>query len=134
MSSRFNLKPQLVANAVSLNQDGYSIITNINSISEVGYTLSWTAGAVGALQVEVSNDYAPASNSSSSEYPNSGTWVAIPLLLNGTTVSTTIAVSGSAGSAYVDIVGISAAYIRVHFVYSSGTGGSFNATLAGKVA
>jgi len=134
MSSRFNLKPQLVANAVSLNQDGYSIITNINSISEVGYTLSWTAGAVGALQVEVSNDYAPASSSSSSEYPNPGTWVAIPLLLNGTTVSTTIAVSGSAGSAYVDIVGISAAYIRVHFVYSSGTGGSFSATLAGKVA
>ena len=134
MSSRFNLKPQLVANAVSMNADGFSIVTNINSISEAGYTLSWTSGAVGAIQVEVCNDYVPSGPQVIPEDPSVGTWVAIPLLLNGSTVSTTIAVSGSAGTAYVDIVGISAAYIRVHFVYTSGSGGTFSATLAGKVA
>lgn len=126
MSTRFNLKPQLVANAISMSADGFSLVTDINSISAAGYTISWSSGASGTFQVEVSNDYVPAGPNTQESQPNSGTWVAIPL-------SSSISSSGSAGTAYADIVGISAAYIRLHFVHTSGSGGAFNATLAGKV-
>ena len=124
MSTRFNLKPQLVAKAVSMNADGYSLITNINSISGLSYAINWGAGASGNFLVEVSNDYVPADGSQALA-ANPGTWTSLPL-------SVPVSSTGAAGSAFADIQ-TQAAYARVHFVYTAGTGGTFSVTLAGKV-
>ena len=126
MSTRFTLLPQQVATAVSMSADGYSTVTNINAISALGYTISWTNGALGTFQVEVCNDYVPSPAGVIPNDPANGTWVPV-------TLTTPVTSTGTANTAYIDIVGISAAWVRLHFVYSSSTGGTFSATLAGKV-
>lgn len=126
MSTRFNLQPQEVAEAISMSADGYSQITNINSIPTYGYTITWTNGASGSFVVEVSNDYVPPGPNLYNLPPNAGTWTTLPL-------SPAVATTGTAGSAYMDVLVTSAVYTRLHFVHSSGSGGTFTATLGGKV-
>ena len=126
MSSRPLFRPQIVATAVSMSADGFSSYTNINMISALGYTVSWTNGASGTFQVEVCNDYVSPTPGVQDAPANTGTWVPIVL-------STPVATTGTAGTAYIDVVGISAAWIRLHFVHTASTGGTFTAVLAGKV-
>jgi hypothetical protein len=124
--SRPLLRPEKVANALSLNGTTHSSPTNINMISAVGYTLTWTNGASSTFTVEVSNDYVPSPPGVNPVVPASGTWVAIPL-------STAVTSSGTAGSAYIDVVGISAAWIRLTATNSASSGGTWTATVAAKV-
>lgn len=124
MPTRFNLKPQQVAKTVSMNADGYSLVTNINSISGVSYTLSWTNGASGNFLVEVCDDYSDGMGLSQTP-PQAGSWTSLPL-------SASIATTGTAGTAFADIV-TQAAFIRIHFQKTGGSGGTFSATIAGKV-
>jgi hypothetical protein len=109
-----------------MSADGFSLDTNINNISAVGYNISWTNGASGTFQVEVCNDHVIPPGNTVPVSTQSGTWV--PLTLTVPVTST-----GTANTAYIDIVGVSAAWIRLHFVHTSGSGGTFTATLAGKV-
>lgn len=124
--SRPLFRPEVVASALSLNGTTHSLPSNINMISAVGYTLTWTDGASSTFTVEVSNDYVPSPPGVIPKDPAAGTWVTLPL-------NNAVTSSGSAGSAYVDVVGISAAWIRLTATNSSGSGGTWTATLAGKV-
>lgn len=126
MSSRPLLRPQVVANALSMNGTISSDPSNINMVSAVGYTITYTDGASGDFTVEVSNDYVPTPEGVIPNPSNAGTWVALPL-------SVDISTTGTAGSAYADIVGISAAWIRLTFTNSGDSGGTFTAVVAGKV-
>lgn len=122
MSSRPELKAFPVITAASMGADVISPPSNINQITYVGYTVSWTGTPTGSFSVEVCNDavYLP-----NGQYvAGTGTWVAL-------TLSSSVSASGSAGSAFIDIDGVSAAFIRLHYTRSSGTG-TLNATVAGK--
>jgi len=127
MSSRPLFRPQSVASALSMTTSTtVGEASNINMISAIGYTITWGSGASGTFTVEVSNDYVPPGKGVVPFPPNTGTWVPI-------TLSTTVATTGTAGSAYIDVVGISAAWIRPRFTNTSGSGGTWSATVAGKV-
>lgn len=126
MSSRPLLRPQVVANALSMTTTHHSSPTNINMVSAAGYTVVWTNGSLGDFSVEVCNDYIPSLPGVVPNDPAAGTWVPVEL-------SHSVSSDGSANSAYIDIVGISAAWIRLTFTHTSGSGGTFTATLAGKV-
>lgn len=105
-----------------------SLPTNINMISEFGYTLSWTNGASGTFTVEVCNDFVASTVDTQGVVPspqNAGTWVTL-------TLSTPVVSTGTAGTAYLDIVGISAAWARLKFTNTASTGGTWTATIAGK--
>lgn len=103
-------------------------------ISAVGYTLNYTSGASGTFSVQVSNDYVPTPPGVVPTDPDAGTWVSIPMSVSGGAPTLTpVVTSGAAGSAYLDVVGISAAWIRLSFTNTSGSGGTFTATIAGKV-
>lgn len=125
MSSRPLLRPQLVANAISMDATASSIPSNINMLSAASYTLSWENGAHGDFTVEVSNDYVPDPSGVIPQEPADGTWVALPL-------SNAVSTTGTAGTAFIDVVGTSAAWIRLTFTNTSNTGGTWTATLAGK--
>ena len=130
MSSRPLLRPQVVANALSMTTaDTYSLYTNINMIPVFGYTVSWTNGASGNFTVEICNDYSPPSPDKQgvlNTQADTGTWVAL-------TISPSVSTSGTAGTAYIDIVGTSAAWVRMHFHNTASTGGTWTAEIAGKV-
>lgn len=96
----------------------------------VSYGLSWTGvSPVGTAQVQVSNDY--------SQYPdgtvrNPGTWTTLELNVAGTP-SMTIPITGSPGTAFIDIDQIAAYAIRLVYTAASGTG-SLQAVYNGKAA
>jgi len=101
-----------------------SLITNINMISCVGYTLSWTGTPTGTFSVEVSQDYIQPVGVQP-EQLDSGTWVPV-------TLSNPVVAAGVADTAFIDIDVTGAAYIRLKYTRTSGTG-TLNATMAGKV-
>jgi len=124
MSSRPELKPFKVITNAPATADVISIPTVINTFSLVGYTVSWSSGVVGSFNVEVCNDAQFEVNGN--YIAGTGTWVAI-------TLSTPVTATGTAGTAFIDIDAISAANMRLHFVFTSGSG-TINATVAGKAA
>lgn len=126
MSSRPLFRPELAANAVSMTTTSTSLISNINTISAIGYTISYGAGSSGTFTVEVSNDYAPTQAGVVPSPADAGTWVTLP-------TTPAVASTGSAGTAFIDVVGTSAAWIRLRFTNTAGSGGTYSATLAGKV-
>jgi hypothetical protein len=126
MSMRPQLKPQVVVNAAAMTADVYSSPSNINGFGDVSYNLNWTGTPTGTFLVEVCNDYVPSPPGVIPKEPQSGSWVAL-------TLSTSVTASGSAGIAAIDIVGTSFAWIRLHYVFTSGTG-ALTATVAGKAS
>jgi hypothetical protein len=126
MSSRHILTPQVTLNAPTLTADVYGSPTNINGISICSYTIVWTGTPTGTFNIEVCNDYVPNPEYSSSVDSSTGSWV--PLVL-----SVAIAATGSANFAFGDVDTCGAAWIRVHYVFSSGSG-TAKATISGKSA
>lgn len=124
MSSRPLLRPQQVITNGDMSSDVTSLVTNINMISCVGYTISWTGTPTGTFSVEVSQDYIQPVGVQPDQL-NSGTWVPV-------TLSTSVAATGGADTAFIDIDVTGAAYVRLKYTRVSGTG-TLNATLAGKV-
>lgn len=119
MSSRTNLRPEPVMNASSMAADITSTPTILQSLTGVGYAVSWTGSTpIGTLSVQASNDYSLYPNGTVN---NSGTWTTIYLNVNGTP-STTIAVSGNTGNGFIDIDKTMAYAIRLIYTRSSGTG------------
>ena len=126
MSSRPLFRPEKVANNLSMSTTTHSSASNINMVSAFGYTVVWGSGASGTFAVEVSNDYVPTPPGVVPSNSSTGTWVPV-------TLTTPVASTGTAGSAYIDIVGISAAWARLTFTNTGGSGGTYTATIAGKV-
>ncbi len=126
MSSRPLLKPQAVLTAQSMAASFTSLITNVNMISILSYTLAWTGTPTGTFTVEVSNDYVPTQHGVLDPAANTGTWVALVL-------SVTVAATGADGSAFIDVDTMGAAWVRLKYTRDSGTGAA-TATIAGKCA
>lgn len=123
MATRPFIAPFQVVTNGSMGASITSLITNIQQISYVGYTVSWTGAPVGSISVQVCNDY---DTNPDGSVRSAGTWVPIAL-------STPISPSGTADSAFIDIVGISSAWIRLVYTRTSGTG-VLNAVVDGKVS
>lgn len=126
MSQQPQLKPQKVITNASMGASIVSLITNVNLFSIFSYNLSWTGTPTGTFSVEVCNDYEPSPAGVLQSPAVAGNWV--PL-----TLSTPVVAAGSADTAFIDIDITGAAWVRLKYTRSSGTG-TLNATLAGKSA
>lgn len=130
MSTRTRLAPYKVITAGSMAGSLVSQVTTLQTITHVGYFLTWTGTApVGTASVQVSYDYS--ANPSSNVVANAGTWNTLTLDVGGTP-SQTITISGATGTASVDLV-TAAPYIRLIYTFTSGTG-TVTAWISGKVA
>ena len=130
MSTRTNLRPQVVILAGDMSGDITSEPTIMQSLSGVGYTFSWAGTApVGTLSVEVSSDYELEANGT---VKNPGTWTTLVLNLLGVPVLS-VPISGNTGTAALDITKTMFYAIRTVYTRGSGTG-SLTATVTGKVA
>lgn len=128
MSVRPFLLPQIVFNKVATNTTKTSLITNVNRISLVSYTINWENGVTGTITVEASNDYTEPSTISENPL-NPGNWVTIPLTVP-------VAPAGTANSALITIPQACPAWVRIRFTDTSGgtNTGKLTAYISGKVA
>ncbi len=124
MASRPILEPQQVITNGNMTSAITSMVTIITNLSMMSYTYTWAGTSpVGAVSVQVSNDY---SLNSDGSVGNSGTWNTLPL-------SDSAAVSGNSGSGMIDIDQIGAYAIRTVYTPTSGTG-TLQCFFKGKVA
>src|SRR5271166_2510462 len=113
MSAKTILKPYQVVSNGNMSTTITSNPTNVQMIDNAGYSLAWTGVPVGTFSFQCSADYTPGTYPS--DYPaNPGTWTTM-------TLSANITASGSPDNAYVDLTLLSAPWIRVQYVPSSGT-------------
>ncbi len=130
MSSRTNLRPQVVIEDGDMSDDIISDPTILQSITKVSYELDWTGTSpIGTASVQVSNSY---SLDPSGQVLNSGSWTTLTLSLNGAPVSS-IPITGNTGTAFIDIT-VTAGYAS-RLVYTATSGvGTLNAIVNGKVS
>lgn len=86
--------------------------TDIRAQDNVGIQLMWTGNAVGTFDVQISVDH---KQDSVGNVLEDGTWVSLPL-------NPAIAAAGASDSGTFDLNQLSAAYIRVVYTRTSGTG------------
>jgi hypothetical protein len=127
MSTRTTLRPTQVipspqgspANSGDMTLSLTSAPTILQSLSKVGYALSWSGSSpVGTVSVQCSNDY---SLNATGTVENAGTWNTMTLSYNGSSV-TTVPVTGNTGSGFIDIDATAAYAIRLIYTPGSGTG------------
>ncbi len=129
MSTRTNLRPQVVINAGSMAGNLTSLPTVLQSLTGVGYSLVWTGTTpVGTVSVQVSNDYALNPNGT---VANAGTWTTVTLQVSGSFV-TTVPISGNTGNGFINLQELNAYAIRLIYTAGSGTG-SLTVIFNGKV-
>lgn len=113
-------------NPIFLNQSMTSTVSSkpefIGQMSYIGFDLAWTGTPTGSFTVEVSNSY---SVDATGKTKNAGNWVAL-------TLSTSVTATGSPNSAFIDIDGVAASWIRLTYTPSASTG-LLTAYLSGKV-
>lgn len=121
MSSRPQFNPYPVINAKSMATSLTSDVTVIQKLSMPSYSYSWTgASPVGAVSVEISNDY---SQNLDGSVKNAGTWTAIYFQLNGgSTLVNSAPVTGNTGNGFIDVPITGAYAIRTRYISTSGTG------------
>lgn len=133
MSSRPSAGPTKVINngnmaTATLTSD----VTLLPHLSMLSYGYSWTGTTpVGAVSVEVSNDYKVGPNGAALNAATA-TWNTLTFLYNGALV-TSIPVTGNAGNGQIDIFQTGAYAIRTKYTKTSGTG-TIQATVNCKVA
>jgi hypothetical protein len=129
LSTRPQIKPELVITNGNMSGNITSLPTIISNVSMVSYGLSWAGTTpVGTVSVQASNDY--------SLYPtgqvnNAGTWNTLTLNYNGSAV-TTVPVTGNTGNGLIDIDTLAAYAVRLIYTAGSGTG-TMQCTVIGKV-
>jgi len=107
-----------------MSTDIVSDITIIQKLSLISYTIVWNgASPVGAMSVEVSNDY---SQNADGSVKNAGNWVTLPL-------DASAPVAGNSDVGFIDIDLNGGYAIRLRYTQVSGTG-TMQATVAGKVS
>lgn len=117
-----NLEPfQNIINA-SMTSDVISPVTGVKWLDNLSVQLSWTGAPVGSFTIEVSLDYLPGTGGT---VLNPGTWTALSIV-------PTPAALGSADTAFIDLNNIPAPWIRVHYIFTSGTG-TLNGYISGKM-
>lgn len=131
MSTRTNLRPQIVINAGNMSATTItSDATILQSLSEFSYEVDWTGTSpVGTLALQVSNSYALTPGGTVRAV---GAWTTVPLELAGAEV-TSIPISGNTGNGFIDVAPHAAYAVRLLYTRVSGTG-SMTAIFTGKVA
>lgn len=119
MAERPRLVPNLnlpLINAVSMATSITGPATNINGMPGISYDIVWTGTPTGTFQVQVSNTYAQTPQGA---VTNAGNWSTLPA---GSFTGTYPTPSGSAGNGFLDVVGTEAAWVRLVYTASGGTG------------
>jgi hypothetical protein len=118
MSTRYRITPDL--NNPLINQSMATSFngppTNINGIPGISYDLAWSGTPTGTFQVQVSNTYAQAPNGT---VTNAGNWNTLP---TSSFTGTYPVPAGSSGNGFLDVVGTEAAWVRLQYTASGGTG------------
>jgi len=114
------IPPTKIFNAVTIGSNQTSTITDISQVDNVGIELVATGTPTGTFLVEVSNDYF----AQGSTVVTAGNWVQL-------TLPSTPTLSGAAANIFIDLQQLSAAYLRVSYVFGSSTG-TLNGFLTGK--
>ena len=109
MGSKRSLSYSELIFAGDMSEDITGPSTNILHLDRVAFQLVWTGAPTGSFDVEVSNDET--------------TWVAV-------TLTTAVTASGSGDTALIDVE-TGAAFIRIKYNDTSGTG-SLNAHIVAK--
>lgn len=97
-------------------------VTSIQFLDNIGVQFNFTGTPTGTFQVQVSADYA---QDELGNVQNPGNWV--PITLTPAPVA-----AGSSGSVYIDLNELSAPWMRLAYVFTSGTG-SLNAFITAKM-
>jgi hypothetical protein len=80
-------------------------------LDNMSFQVQWSgATPVGTATVEVSNDH----QENGGVVTNAGTWIAL-------TSPAQVAISGNTGNAFMQVTGLSAAWVRLNFAKTSGT-------------
>lgn len=90
--------------------------TFIGQIPGLSYDLTWTGAPVGTFSVQVSNTYR---QDSYGTVVNAGSWNTLP---PSAFTGTYPVPSGTPGNGFLDVVGTEAAWIRLVYNYTSGSG------------
>lgn len=98
-----------------------SPVTAIHFLDDIGVQFNFTGTPTGTFQVQVSIDYA---QDLEGNVTNAGNW--IPITLTPAPVA-----AGAAGQIYIDLNMLSSPWIRVAYVFTSGTG-TLNSFITGK--
>lgn len=124
MASRPILSPYSVVTNGDMSGNITSKVSMLQNVSMLSYSIKWAGSSpVGAITVEVSNDY---SQDASGAVANPGTWNELPL-------SDTTDISGNSGKGFIDIDAIAGLAVRLVYTRVSGTG-TLNVMVNGKVA
>lgn len=123
MAQRPYIKAYPLITAASMAVSIIGPVTNKAQLPSIGYTLSWSGTPTGSFTIEVCND--AQFEVDGSYIAGTGTWVALVL-------SNTITASGTADTAYIDIQIQTAAFMRLHYTRSSGSG-TLNVSISGLV-
>jgi len=120
-----NLNTPLV-NATSTAASITSRPTYINQLPGISYDLVWTSTTTGTFAVQVSNTY--------SQYPdgttqNAGNWNTLPTSMFTGTYPVP---AGSPGNGFLDVIGTEAAWVRLVFTRTAGSG-TLTVVVAAKV-
>lgn len=130
MSTRSSFRPQTVINAGAMVGNLTSLPTVLQSLTSASYALSWTGTApIGTASIQFSNDYSLNPNGTVN---NAGTWNTATISVSGSP-TTTLAITGNTGSAFIDIDKTAAYAVRLIYAAGSGTG-SLTAIFNGKVS
>lgn len=130
MSTRTNLRPQVVINAGSMATTITGPATVLQSLSHASYEVSYVGTAVnGTLSMQVSDSYAIAATGGTA---NAGNWTTVPMEFNGV-VANSVTLTGTSGNGVIDIAPTGVYAIRLVYIAISGTG-ALTAIVTGKVA
>lgn len=113
MSARPFLKAKAGA-AMNLAANANSEPQEIFQLSLISYGVVWSGSPTGVFTIQVSNDYVPGSSLNSAPV-NAGSWDTL-------TGADTASPSGSGGHALLEAPLTGAAYMRLHYEKTSGTG------------
>lgn len=142
MASRPNIQQHVVIGSITGYDSGVSgdmtssitsAVTVLPQITVGSYSYSWSGGGtpVGAISVEVSNDYRPGGVAGVAA--NAGTWTALYFNVNGSgTPTNSMSVSGNSGTGFLEW-NTGAYAIRTKYSATSGTA-TLVAIINGKVA
>lgn len=106
------LKPYQLFTAHSMTSSFTSGAVEIRNQDNVGVQFHWTGSPTGTFSIEISSNHL---EDSEGNIQVAGNWVNIPL-------SPAITATGAGDDAYVDLNQMSAAYVRVKYTASMGTG------------
>lgn len=128
MADRPFLAPQAVITSGAMVGDLTSKPTVLKNLTKASYSYSWTGSTpVGAVSIQVSNDYALNPDGT---VLNSGTWTTAYVIYQGTAVAS-VPVTGNTGTGFIDLE--TGAYAsRTFYAHTSGTG-SLQVMFVGKV-